>query len=121
MKAKKPAKRAQALAQRRQPGLIAFARRRPEPSINCFIKAPARPAAPSPGLSKDLMPRISVGRKDGTGELVRPQAVASFYFPNYVPVEVFEVPLHESAIQMARLVQLICNYGCCRERSDQTA
>ena len=70
---------------------------------------------------KDLMPRISVGRKDGTGGLVRSQAVPGFYLPNYVPVEASEVPLHEFAIQMDRLVQLLCNYGCCRQRSDQRA
>ena len=66
------------------------------------------------------MPRISVGRKDGTGALVRPQAVAGFYPPNFLPVEVSEAPLHGSAIQMDRFVPLLCNYGCCRERSDQT-
>ena len=83
----------------------------------------ARPSTSQPpvGRAKDLMPRISVGRKDGTGGLVRPQAVTGFYFPNYVPVEASEVPLHEFAIQMDRLVQLLCNYGCCRERSDQRA
>jgi hypothetical protein len=68
-----------------------------------------------------LVKGIGVWRKDVAGRLVRPQAVLSLDLVNYASTEATEVPFHEAAIDMDRLLKLLCYDSGCRERADERA
>jgi hypothetical protein len=59
--------------------------------------------------------------QDVAGRLIGSQAVPCFDLVNHKPIEATEVSLHESAINVYRLLKLLCNYGSRRDRPDQRA
>src|SRR5215472_8659808 len=68
-----------------------------------------------------LVKGIGVWRKDVAGRLVGPQAVLSLDLVNYASTEATEVPFHEAAIDMDRLLKLFRYDSGCRERADERA